>query len=70
MTLSENERMYLAAKDLVFYQHILFSKGDSIAFVKGAGKSITTRLSEDIWSQLRVIHANGQYQKIVERLIK
>jgi len=70
MKLRENERMYLAAKGLVSYPHVLFSKGYSIAFVKGANESITTRLSEDVWSQLRIIHASGEYQKIVERWIK
>jgi len=48
----------------------LFSKGYSIAFVKGANQSNTARLSEEIWSQLRIIHASGEYQKIVERWIK
>jgi len=63
LKLRDNERMYLAAKCLVSYPYVLFSKGYSIAFVQVANQSITTRLSEDIWSQLRVMHANGEYQK-------
>lgn len=63
------EKMHLAAKGLVAYPEILFSKGYTISFIKQSTHPELADISDKIWSELRLLHSNGQYQKIVSNWI-